>query len=183
MSKKLFVSFLMLFVCLSVTAQQPDSTSIHRLFIPGANGETIRFSDYAGKKILIVNTASLAKDKQQISKLQTLQQNNASTLIVIAIPCDDFNNLEPEDDNAAIRQLYQQQFGVAFPIAAKLHVTGVAIHPLFVFLTDKELNGTMPGKVKENFHKFLLDEEGHLIASFAGSVDPLAEMIQQAIQQ
>lgn len=173
----------MLSVCLSLTAQQTDSTSIHRLSIPGANGDTIRFSNYAGKKILIVNTASLANDKQQISKLQTLQQNNASTLVVIAVPCDDFNNLEPEDDNAAIRQLYQQQFGVAFPIAAKLHATGTAIHPLFVFLTDKELNGRMQGRVKENFRKFLLDEDGHLMASFAGTVDPLSETIQQAIQQ
>lgn len=183
MSKKLILPFLMLFVCLFSTAQQPDSTSIHRLSIPGANGDTIRFSNYAGKKIFIVNTASLANNKQQIGKLQTLQQNNASTLVVIAVPCDDFNNLEPEDNNVTILQLYQQQFSVTFPVSAKLHANGTAIHPLFVFLTDKELNGRMQGRVKENFRKFLLDENGHLIASFAGSIDPLSEIVQQAIQQ
>lgn len=180
--QKLILPFLLLFACYA-HAQTADSLSIHGLSVPRAGGDSIRFSQYAGKKILIVNTASLANDKQQLSKLQTLQQNNAASLVVIAVPCDDFNNLEPQDDNAVILQHYQQQFSITFPVAAKLHVTGAAIHPLFSFLTDKNLNGTMNSRVKGNFQKYLLDENGHLLAVFAGSVDPLSELVQQAIEQ
>lgn len=180
--KKLILPILLFCAC-QVTAQTTTAPNIYGYSIPAAGGDSIRFSQFAGKKILIVNTASLAADKQQISQLQTLQQNHASSLVVIAVPCDDFNNLEPEDNNATLLQHYQQQFGISYPVAAKLQVTGTAIHPLFVFLTDKNLNGIMDSRVKGNFQKYLLDENGRLLAVFAGSVNPLSEMLQQALQQ
>jgi glutathione peroxidase len=183
MKSKLIAPVIFLFSVFSSQAQITDSTSIHRFSIPGANGNPVQFSSYAGKKILLVNTASLANNKQQIARLQTLQQGNTAKLVVVAIPCDDFNNLEPEDDAAVMLQTYQQQFGVTYPVTVKLHTTGTIIHELFRFLTDKTLNGRMSGKVKENFRKFLLDEQGHLIATFSGVIDPLDTMIQQAIDQ
>ena len=183
MKKKCFVSLIMmLFVVAGIKAQTTDSTSIYQFAIPGANGGSIQFSAWAGKKILIVNTASLANNKSQIAKLQTLQQNNVQRLVVVAIPCDDFNNLEPEDSASVILQNYQQQFGVMYPVSIKLHTTGTAIHSLYRFLMEQSLNGRMQGKVKENFRKFLVDEEGHLLASFSGSIDPLDAMIQEAIE-
>jgi glutathione peroxidase len=177
-----FFAFCVLFVA-AAQAQTPDSTSIHQFSIPGANGSTINFSAYAGKKVLVVNTASLANNKIQISDLQTLQQNNSTKLVVVAIPCADFNNLEPEDSTSVMWQNYQQQFGVSYPVSVKLHATGTAIHPLFRFLTEKSRNGMMDGAVNENFRKFLLDEQGRLLASFSARVDPLDTMIQQAIDQ
>jgi glutathione peroxidase len=176
----LFVAGL-LFIACSATAQNADSASIHQFAIAKANGGTINFSAYAGKKILVVNTASLSNNKQQIADLQTLQQQNNAKLVVVAIPCTDFNNLEPEDSSLLIFNKYQQQFGVTYPVAVKLHASGPTIHPLFIFMTRKEKNAVMNSVVKTDFYKYLFDNTGRLIGVFNESIQPLNPQIQNAI--
>jgi glutathione peroxidase len=170
----------LLIACTGLHAQT-DSTSIHQFSIAGAGGSAIQFSAFAGKKILVVNTASLANDNSQITQLQSLRQQQAHNLVVVAVPCTDFNNLEPEDDNAVIDNKYRQQFGVSFPITVKLRASGPAMHSLYQFLTRRQKNGIMSSQVTKNFQKYLLDNNGRLIGVFDGTVSPLSPTIVNAI--
>lgn len=179
--KPRFLLIICLLTCLNATAQ-PDPPSFHSLSIKTANGGEIMFSAFAGKKILLVNTASLDPGNAQISQLQTLAGQNAGKLVVIALPCSDFNNLEPEPDNAKIFQRYSQQFGVSFPVTIKVTaIPGAGMHPVYQWLTRKENNGLSNSRVKKNFQKYLINEQGRICGLFDGSVSPLNPVIQAAI--
>jgi glutathione peroxidase len=174
---------ILLWILLAAGATQAQTTgTLYSIPLAAANGGQINLAQYAGKKILIVNTASLGPENVQLGKLQTLFTQNSSKLVIIAIPCSDFNNLEPEQDNAKIWQHYTQVFQIGFPIAAKTATqAGAGMHPLYAWLTSKEKNGVLNSRVKKNFQKYLINETGQLCGVFDGAVDPLSTSLQQAI--
>jgi glutathione peroxidase len=149
---------------------------IYDFKVPALDGSNIDFSKYKGKKILIVNTASKCGYTKQYEDLQKLHEAYKSKLVIIGFPANNFGGQEP-GSNAEIKEFCKKNYGVSFPMAEKVSVKGSDIHPLFKWLTNKSENGVMDADIKWNFTKFLLDENGKLIAVFPSGVNPGSEEI------
>ncbi len=146
------------------------------------NGKAIDFSTYAGKKILIVNTASNCGYTGQYAELQQLHERLGDKLAIIAFPANDFAEQEKSDDNE-ISQFCQVNYGVTFPIAKK----GVVIknekqQAIFKWLTDSEANGWNNHQPDWNFSKYLIDEKGNLAYYFGPSISPLDNEFLKAVE-
>lgn len=150
--------------------------SIHKFKVEGLDGSQIDFSKYKGKKILVVNTASKCGYTPQYEFLQKLYTNNAGKLVIIGFPANNFGQQEP-GDSKEIKEFCTKNYGVTFPMAAKVSVKGEDIAPIYKWLTSKKLNGVLDADIKWNFTKFLLDEKGVLIAKFDSKVNPLGPEI------
>jgi glutathione peroxidase len=165
MSKILIIAFSMLFV-----------TGIYDFKVTSLDGGTIDFSKYKGKKILIVNTASECGYTPQYADLEKLYEQYKSKLVVVGFPANNFGGQEP-GSNSEIKEFCKKNYGVTFPMAGKVSVKGEDVHPLFKWLTSKTENGVMDAEIKWNFTKFLLDENGKLLAVFPSKVNPTSEEI------
>jgi len=150
--------------------------SIHDYHLTLANGDIIKLSDYKGKKILIVNTATECGFTNQLESLQSLQDKFNENLIVIGTPSNNFMNQEPRENNEII-SFCKLNYGVEFIITEKIDVKGENIHPVYNFLTNKVLNGFNDKNVSWNFNKFLIDEDGFLIKHFGSMTKPLSNNI------
>jgi glutathione peroxidase len=150
------------------------SQSIHQFKVRSLEGGEIDFADFAGKKVLVVNTASACGYTPQYAQLQELQEHFADRLVVVGFPCNDFGRQEP-GDAAEIQQFCQMRFGVTFPLAEKVRIKGDEPHPLYKFLTTRDLNGVQDSGVTWNFQKYLCDEAGHLLAVRAPGQEVMAE--------
>ena len=150
--------------------------SIHRFKVNQIDGGTIDFSLFKGKKILIVNTASACGYTPQYKELQELFDLYKEKLMVVGFPANDFGGQEP-GSNADIQVFCTQNYGVTFPMAAKISVTGKGMAPIYQYLTQKEQNGVLDAAIKWNFNKFLIDETGFVIKKFESSVSPMSKEI------
>lgn len=155
--------------------------SIHQFKVESLNGGTIDFSEFKGKKILIVNTASECGFTPQYEGLEALYNEHKKELVVVGFPANNFGGQEP-GSNAEIKAFCEQNYGVSFPMAEKVSVKGDDMAPIFKWLTSKEENGVKDVEIKWNFTKFLLDENGHLIATFESKVKPQSDEILEAIK-
>src|SRR5580704_16020804 len=152
-------------------------SSVHDFKVPGLDGNTIDLSTYKGKKILIVNTASKCGFTPQYADLEKLYEKYKDKLVIIGFPANNFAHQEP-GTNTEIKEFCTKNFGVSFPMAEKVDVVGDNIHPLFKYLTDEAKKlGTPDPVIKWNFTKFLVDENGKLIAVFPSKVTPMSEEI------
>ena len=158
-----------------------QTNSIHQFKVESLTGGTIDFSDFKGKKILVVNTASECGYTPQYEGLQKLYKTHRDQLVIVGFPANNFGGQEP-GSNAEIKSFCEKNYGVDFPMAAKVSVKGKDAAPIFQWLVSKEKNGVMDVDIKWNFTKFLLDEKGRLISSFESAVEPMNETILQAIQ-
>lgn len=147
-----------------------SQTSIHDFKFKTIDGVEKSFADFAGKKILVVNTASECGYTPQYNELQELHEKYGDRVAVIGFPANNFGGQEP-GTNKEIATFCQKNFGVTFTMAEKVSVDGDDIHPIFKWLTSQE-NASFTGKIKWNFEKFLLDEAGKLIARFRSGVNP-----------
>lgn len=156
-----------------------DSKSIYQFTVKDIHGNDFNFSDLKGKKILIVNTASECGFTPQYEGLEDLYQNyKDENFVVIGFPSNNFGKQEP-GSNEEIAEFCKKNYGVSFPMMAKISVKGMNEHPIYQFLTEKSLNGTMDSVVKWNFQKYLIDEEGHLENVFESRVVPdSAELVE-----
>jgi len=150
--------------------------TIHQFKVPSIEGQTIDFSKFKGKKVLIVNTASKCGYTPQYAELEQLHKAYGSKLVIVGFPANNFGGQEP-GSNAEINEFCQKNYGVSFVMAEKVSVKGTDIHPLFKWLTTKSENGVMDAEIKWNFTKFLLDEKGKLLAVFPSKVKPMGEEI------
>ncbi|NAW50973.1 glutathione peroxidase [Elizabethkingia argentiflava] len=150
--------------------------NIYTYKVQGLNGGEIDFSKFKGKKILIVNTASKCGFTPQYADLEKIYKQYKNTLVVVGFPANDFGQQEP-GTNEDIHTFCQLNYGVSFPMAAKVSVKGEAMAPIFKFLTQKKHNGVKDTRIEWNFTKFLLNEKGELIASFPSKVKPTDEAI------
>lgn len=149
--------------------------SIHQFKVEGINGGLIDFSEFSGKKILVVNVASACGYTPQYGPLQELHEQYGSQVAVIGFPCNDFGGQEPGSPEE-IQQFCERNFGVTFLLSAKIKITGEP-HPIYAWLQQKSQNGVMDSEVKWNFHKFLLNEAGELQQAYPSSVSPIDERI------
>ncbi|MCF8214834.1 MAG: glutathione peroxidase [Chitinophagaceae bacterium] len=161
-------------IALALFAAGP--ATIHQFKVPSIEGQTIDFSKFKGKKVLIVNTASKCGYTPQYAELEQLHKAYGSKLVIVGFPANNFGGQEP-GSNAEINDFCQKNYGVSFVMAEKVSVKGTDIHPLFKWLTSKEENGVMDAEIKWNFTKFLLDEKGKLLAVFPSKVKPMGEEI------
>lgn len=150
--------------------------SIHKFKVEGIDGQEINFADFAGKKILLVNVASECGFTSQYQQLQELFESFNNKLVIIGFPANDFGAQEPAS-NQEISQFCSSRFGVTFPMAAKVSIKGENVHPIYQWLTTKNLNGNIDSNVEWNFHKYLLDEQGQLVAVHPSAVSPTDEII------
>jgi len=150
-----------------------QNKSIYDFKVLALNGDTIDFAAFKGKKILIVNTASKCGFTPQYEGLEQLYQKYKDRLVVIGFPCNNFLSQEP-GSNEKIKEFCTKNYGVSFPMAAKISVKGKNIAPIYKWLCNKSENGVMDAKISWNFNKFLLDENGKIIAWFPSKVTPMS---------
>ncbi|HMU72644.1 MAG TPA: glutathione peroxidase [Ferruginibacter sp.] len=172
---KLFITTLLL--CGSFFSPAVSQTrSIYDFKVAGLDGDTIDFAQFKGKKILIVNTASKCGFTPQYEDLEKLYKTYKDKLVIVGFPANNFFSQEP-GSNETISEFCKKNYGVSFPMAAKISVKGKNIAPIYKWLCDKEENGVMDAKISWNFNKFLLDENGKIIAHFKSAVKPMSEEI------
>ncbi|PTT39572.1 glutathione peroxidase, partial [Chryseobacterium sp. HMWF028] len=139
--------------------------TIYDFKVESLDGKEINFADFKGKKILIVNTASECGFTPQYADLEKVYEQYKDKLVVIGFPANNFGGQEP-GTNTEIGAFCQKNYGVTFPMAAKVSVKGDDTAPIFKYLTEKELNGVKNTSILWNFTKFLVDENGKLIDTF-----------------
>lgn len=157
------------------TAKEMGKT-IYDYQVESLDGQNINFADFKGKKILIVNTASKCGFTPQYADLQKLYDQYKDQLVVVGFPADNFGHQEP-GTNEEIGAFCQKNYGVTFPMAAKVSVKGDDTAPIFKYLTEKELNGVKNTAILWNFTKFLLDENGKLVDTFVSTTKPTDDAI------
>ncbi|MBO6201062.1 MAG: glutathione peroxidase [Chryseobacterium sp.] len=167
---------IIMFSLFGFSKNKAQAKSIHSFKVEALDGSTIDFSKFQGKKILVVNTASECGFTPQYADLEKLYEQYKDKLVVIGFPANNFGGQEP-GANHEIATFCQRNYGVQFPMAAKVSVKGDDIAPIYKFLTDKKENGVKNTKILWNFTKILLDEKGNVIDSFISSTNPTSDSI------
>ena len=141
--------------------------------------EPLPLSNYKGKVLLIVNTASECGFTPQYDGLQKLyDQYKDQGLVIVGVPSNDFGKQEP-GDNQQIAHFCKLNYGVTFPMASKEDVVGDHAHPFYQWASDTLGFGTRP---KWNFHKYLVDRHGHLVDYFNSTTSPGSDAIRDAVE-
>jgi len=154
-----------------------ESTNFYDLSILALDGKTtLNFADFKGKKVLCVNTASECGYTYQYEGLEELNKKYGDKVVVIGFPCNQFGGQEPGAPEE-IETFCKKNYGVSFTLTEKIDVKGDNQHPVYQWLTQKSLNGVDDYKIKWNFNKFMIDENGKLIAYFESGVKPMDEQI------
>ena len=136
-------------------------------------GENVPLKRFEGQVLLIVNTASACGFTPQYKGLEALQQQfGPRGFAVLGFPCNQFGNQEP-GDASQIAQFCSANYGVSFPMFAKIDVNGGNVHPLFQYLKS-EKSGLLGASIKWNFTKFLVDRSGQVVARHAPTTTPEA---------
>lgn len=151
-------------------------TSIYNIDFDVSNGRKSTLNIYRGKKILIVNTASKCGYTPQYRQLQEMHEQMHEKIQIIAFPCNNFGTQEPGNDDE-ILNFCTANYGVTFPLFKKINVIGNEAAPIYKWLTDKNLNGWNEQAPEWNFCKYLIDEEGNLIAFYSQHVEPASNEI------
>lgn len=155
-------------------------SSFYGLPVTDMDGSPMDLHEYAGKKILIVNTAGDCREAVQYAALETLYQKYKDSLMIIACPSNSFGS-EPTPD-ADVDSFVMNTYHISFRLAAKSEVAGESVSPLYAWLTSAALNGVTSSQVKGDFQKYLVDENGNLTGIFDASVDPMDPELQNAIE-
>jgi len=175
-------TLMVLIITLLGVFNMTEARTIYDFNAQRIDGSSASLDEYRGKAILVVNTASKCGFTKQYDGLQKLYLDYKDLgLVILGFPANNFMNQEP-GDNSDIADFCRINFGVSFPLFAKISVRGKDIHPLFDWLTSKDENPDFAGKVSWNFNKFLISKEGKLIARFGSRTTPDDPALISAIQ-
>ena len=155
--------------------------SIYDYSFNDISGNERSLSEFKGKKILIINTASECGFTGQYEGLQRLYDTYKGKLMVVGVPCNQFGQQEP-GSYQQIESFCKENFGVSFLMTEKIEVKGKNQHPLYQWLTDKNLNGVKSSSVKWNFQKYIIGKEGEFIDYFYSMTRPTSSKITKLIQ-
>lgn len=156
--------------------------SVHSFVVKNLQGNDFDFSTLKGKKVMIVNTASKCGLTPQYEKLQEIYEKyKAQNFEIIGFPANNFLWQEPGNSND-IQEFCSINYGVTFPMMEKISVKGRNMHPVYEFLTKKSKNGVEDSKVKWNFQKYLLNENGELEKVILPKIQPDDESITNWIE-
>ena len=151
--------------------------SIYDFKVTAIDGTTFDFSTLKGKKVMVVNTASKCGFTPQYEKLEELYNKyKDQNFTIIGFPANNFANQEPGSNNE-IQEFCRKNYGVTFPMMAKISVKGDSIAPIYKWLTQKSLNGTLDSEVKWNFQKYLVDGKGSLVDVIYSATGPFSDKI------
>jgi glutathione peroxidase len=151
-------------------------TSIYDFKVEGLSGGQIDLASYKGKKIMIVNTASKCGMTPQYKELELLHQQYKDKLVIIGFPANNFGGQEP-GSNEEIKEFCTKNYGVSFPMAAKVSVKGDDMAPLFKYLVNEAKAIGIEDPIRWNFTKFLVDENGKLVTVFSSKTKPMSEEV------
>ncbi|MFC2151978.1 glutathione peroxidase [Bacteroidota bacterium] len=172
--KKTFTIIVLMIASIAMVAQ---TKSFYDFTVKNIDGEDFNLASLKGKKVLLVNTASKCGFTPQYEDLQKLYEKYSNKdFVIIGFPANNFMNQEP-GSNSEIKQFCSSEFNITFPMMEKISVKGNDIHPLYQWLTKKEMNGKMDSKVKWNFQKYMIDENGNLVDVAYSKTNPLDEKI------
>ncbi len=158
-----------------------DHKTVHSFEVNKLDGSKMDLSQFKGKPILIVNTASKCGYTKQYENLQSLHKKYGDKLVIIGFPANNFMGQEP-GTNKEIAAFCSANYGVTFDMAAKVSVKGKDQHPFFTWLTKQE-NPDFTGDIKWNFEKFLIDKDGHVVRRWRSGVSPEDKEITGAIDK
>ena len=161
----LFILILFSFTSISELKPKENMTSLYDIKINAIDGTPIDLNNYKGKYLLFVNVASECGFTGQYEDLQKLYDIYQDKLMVIGVPCNQFGGQEP-GTSESIQSFCKKNYGVTFLITEKVDVKGENQHPLYQWLTDKDLNGVENTSVKWNFHKYLVNGNGQFLDYF-----------------
>jgi len=174
--------------CSQSTANNPTMTetettataapaTVYDFTVQTIDGKDVKLSQYKGKKLLIVNTASECGYTPQYKELEELYKKHGDKVTVLGFPANNFGAQEP-GSNAQIATFCEKNYGVTFPLFSKISVKGDDMAPLYKFLSDKSKNGAVGEAPNWNFCKYLIDEQGHVVKFYPSKVTPLsAELV------
>ena len=168
---KILLSILLMAAVFTTNAQ-----SIHSFTVKSIDGKNLNLASFKGKKILIVNTASKCGYTPQYEGLEKVYEQYKDKLVILGFPCNQFGGQEP-GTNEEIVDFCKKNYGVSFPLADKIDVKGSNIAPIYQWLTSKSKNGILDASISWNFNKFLIDENGKMIAYFPSNVKPDSDAI------
>ena len=155
--------------------------NVHQYKVKDNQGNDVDLSQYRGKVLLIINTASQCGFTPQYTELEALyQQYKDRGLVILAFPCNQFGAQEP-GNNADIQQFCELNFGVSFPLMSKIQVNGPDASPLFEHLKDSARGLMKTRAIKWNFTKFLVNKDGDVVKRYAPRTKPSA--IASAIEE
>ncbi len=162
---------------LSMKGSAMSPVTAYAFSFAGLKGDSIRLSDYAGKPIMVVNTASQCGYTPQYSGLEQLYTRyHAHGLLLVGVPSNDFGGQEPGGADE-ISETANKEYGVTFPLTAKADVVGPNAHPFYKWAAGERPRDTP----KWNFHKYLVGRDGHIAAVFASAVEPMDARVINAI--
>ena len=171
--KKLVVLTFLFSIALSGFSQK----NFHDFVVKDIEGEDFKLSALKGKKVLVVNTASKCGLTPQYKLLQAIyEQYGGEDFTIVGFPANNFLKQEP-GSNDEIKAFCEKNYGVSFPMMSKISVKGDDMHPVYQWLTQKEKNGVLDSKVKWNFQKYLIDENGKLVDFVGPKTKPNDEKI------
>lgn len=172
--------FFIVLICLGVFMALTAHAEFYDIQVRSIEGQDYGLSEYRGKVVLVVNTASECGFTPQYKGLEKLYETYKDRgFVLLGMPCNQFGNQEP-GTNAEIKAFCERRYGVTFPLLSKGDVKGSNQHPLYKFL----LNGSgKKGNVGWNFEKFLVDREGRVVRHFSSNVSPDDTEIVKAIEK
>lgn len=171
---------LVIIMILTSTLSQAKE-SFYDIKLNDINGKQIDLKSFEDKYILFVNVASKCGFTSQYTDLEKLHQQYQNDLVVIGLPCNQFGGQEPGNAEE-IKSFCSSNYGVTFIISEKIEVKGEGMHPLYQWLTQKELNGKTSSTVKWNFQKYVVDKNGELLNYFYSMTGPLSNKITSLIE-
>lgn len=158
-----------------------QARSIYEVELPRLDGKPARLSEYEGKVVLAVNVASRCGFTPQYAGLQALNERYSDRgFVVLGFPCNQFFNQEPGSADK-IQEFCSVNYGVTFPLFAKLDVKGAHQHPLYEILSEAADDTGKAGNVKWNFEKFLVGRDGRVARRFRSKVVPEDPRLVEAI--
>ncbi len=158
-----------------------NMSSVHDFEVITIDGQKISLSQYQGKVLVIVNVASKCGLTPQYADLQEFyEQYKDKGVVVLGFPANNFGAQEP-GTNSEIKDFCTKNYGVTFPMFAKISVKGEDIHPLYQYLTQKSMNGVLDAPVKWNFQKFIVDKEGKVVESIEPTVSVMDTKFKTAL--
>lgn len=165
-----------------LTQTPKPQKSFYEFKLNSLEGEPIDFSKYKGKKVLLVNVASKCGYTPQYKELQQLHEQYGDKVVILGFPANNFGKQEP-GSHEEIAEFCQRNYGVSFQMFEKISVAGNDKHPLYQWLSTKELNGWNDQEPKWNFNKYLVNEKGELVKYYASAVSPMSDEIVDEIKK
>jgi glutathione peroxidase len=174
------LAFAACFAPADLSSAPNSSGGAHRFSFVSIEGKNLPLSQFAGRTLLIVNTASRCGYTPQYEGLQTLWETYRERgLVVLGVPSNDFGGQEPGSESQ-IKEFCEVNFKVDFPLTAKAQVKGPDAHPFYAWALGQLGPLDAP---RWNFHKYLVGPDGKLAGSFASDVEPLSPRLKQAVER